>query len=130
MYEHPYEIGTDKLSSKGEYNSVNVAMIIDINAKYRLISIAKRIIVKDDMKKARDPSSVLFLILIVPYILPNKAATVSDITIINNEIPIWVDNLFKYFNTCIRKKVAKSAKRGVSILDKGLIWVIKVSYGI
>ena len=46
MYEHPYEIGTDKLSSKGEYNSVNVAMIIDINAKYRLISIAKRIIVK------------------------------------------------------------------------------------
>ena len=86
MYEHPYEIGTDKLSSKGEYNSVNVAMSIDINAKNRLISIAKRIIIKDDMKKARDPSSVLFLILIVPYILPNIAANVSDITIINNEI--------------------------------------------
>ena len=86
MYEYPNEIGTDKLSSKGEYNSVSVEISIDIKAKNRLMSLEKRIIVKDDMKKARDPSSVLFLILIAPYILPNIAAAVSDITIINNEI--------------------------------------------
>ena len=86
MYEHAYEIGTDKLSSKGEYSSVNVAMSIDIKAKYRLISFEKRIIIEDEMKKAKDPSSVLFLILIVPYILPYIAAKVSDIIIINNEI--------------------------------------------
>ena len=86
MYVSPNAIGTDKLSSKGEYNSVSVAMNIDIKAKYRLISFEKRIIVDDDMKKAKDPSSVLFLILIVPYILPNIAAKVSDIIIINNEI--------------------------------------------
>ncbi len=61
-------------------------MSIDIKAKYRLISFEKRIIIEDDMKKAKDPSSVLFLILIVPYILPNIAAKVSDIIIINNEI--------------------------------------------
>ena len=86
MYVNPNAIGTDKLSSKGEYNSVNVAMSIDIKAKYRLISFEKRIIIEDEMKKARDPSSVLFLILMVPYILPIIAAKVSDIDIINNEI--------------------------------------------
>ena len=61
-------------------------MSIDIKAKYRLISFEKRIIIEDEMKKAKDPSSVLFLILIVPYILPYIAAKVSDIIIINNEI--------------------------------------------
>ena len=82
----PNAIGTDKLSSKGEYNSVSVAISTDIKAKYRLISFEKRIIIEDDMKKAKDPSSDLFLILIVPYILPDIAANVSDIIIINNEI--------------------------------------------
>jgi len=86
MYVSPNAIGTDKLSSKGEYNSVSVAISIDIKAKNRLISLERRIIIKDEMKKAKDPSSVLFLILIVPYILPNIAAKVSDIIIMNNEI--------------------------------------------
>ena len=86
MYDSPNESGTDKLSSIGEYNSVRVAINIDIKAKYRFISVEKRIIIEDDIKKARDPSSVLYLILIVPYILPNIAAKVSDIIIIDNEI--------------------------------------------
>ena len=86
MYVTPNAIGTDKLSSKGEYNSVSVAISIDIKAKNRFISLERRIIIKDEMKKAKDPSSVLFLILIVPYILPNIAAKVSDIIIMNSEI--------------------------------------------
>ena len=86
MYVSPNAIGTDKLSSKGEYSSVSVVMSIDIKANNRLISFERRIIIEDDMKKARDPSSVLFLILMVPYILPIIAAKVSDIDIINNEI--------------------------------------------
>tara|TARA_S200000501_G_scaffold110960_1_gene104372 strand:- start:69328 stop:69642 length:315 start_codon:yes stop_codon:yes gene_type:complete len=99
LYDNPNETGTDRLSSIGEYNSVSVAISIDIKAKYRLISIEKRIIIEDDIKKARDPSSVLFLILIVPYILPNIAAIVSDIIIINNEIAAIFSEKKKIINS-------------------------------
>ena len=54
--------------------------------KYILTLLEKRIIIDDEMKKARDPSRVLLFIFIVPKILPNKAAKLSDIVIINNEI--------------------------------------------
>ena len=85
MYDRANVIGTDKLSSIGEYISTIVVISVDNIAKYRLIPDDKSIIIDDDMKKAKDPSRVLLFILIVPYFLPNKAAKVSDIVIINNE---------------------------------------------
>ena len=57
-----------------------VVISVDMTPKYILTLLEKRIIIDDDMKKARDPSRVLLFIFIVPYILPNKAAKLSDIS--------------------------------------------------
>jgi len=67
-------------------NSANVEDSIAINAKRKIISLKKDMIIKEEIKKEIAPSKVLFLILITPNFRPTIAARLSEILIISRDI--------------------------------------------